>query len=111
MNVKKVFTTIFILVIFAVYGIISIINQRPSFEFVKGNNAPVEYSAETLKIKLNDADVKDIERLDGIGHTMAMRIIAYRDEIGGFTDISQLLEIKGMGEKKLDAIKDDIVID
>ena len=100
-----------VLIVFIVCAIVSIINQKPSFEFIKANHPCIEYSAEPLKINLNKADVKELESLDGIGRSMAEKIVAYRTEVGGFSDISQLLEIKGMGEKKLDAIKDDIVLD
>ena len=111
MNVKKTLITISVLIIFMICGIVSMMGQRPSFELIKGNNQPVEYSADLLKINLNSADAEEIESLEGIGHSMALDIIEYREEIGGFTDISQLLEVKGIGEKKLEAIKDDIIID
>lgn len=111
MNTKKIISLILILFVFTVCGFVSIINQRPSFELIKGNNPPVEYSQELLKINLNTANVKEIESLDGIGPSLAMKIVAYRNDTGGFTDISQFLEINGMGEKKLEAIKDDITLD
>lgn len=111
MNVKKILITIIILIIFIVFGIVSMINQRPSFTLIKGNNQPVEYSADALKIRLNSADADELESLDGIGHSMAVKIIEYREEIGSFTDISQLLNITGIGEKKLEAIRESVIID
>ena len=46
--------------------------------------------------------------LPGIGETYAQRIIDYRTAHGRFTDITQLKEVEGIGEKRFDAIKDYI---
>jgi competence protein ComEA len=39
-------------------------------------------------------------RIDGIGEKTALKIIAYRDEIGGFSNLEQLMDVDGVGEKK-----------
>lgn len=47
---------------------------------------------------LNDAAAADLMRVEGIGETLAERIIAYREENGDFTQRQQLLQIEGIGE-------------
>jgi len=36
--------------------------------------------------------------IPGIGEVLSRRIIDYREEIGGFESLSQLMEVKGIGE-------------
>lgn len=63
-------------------------------------------------ININTATVEELsEGLDGIGEAMATRIVNYRDEIGGFSDINQLLDVQGIGEKKFDNIKNYVTVE
>jgi competence protein ComEA len=64
--------------------------------------APMAYS-QTL-IDVNSADLKTLETLPGIGATTAQRIIDGRP----YQSIDDLGKVKGMSQKKLDAIKDQI---
>ena len=60
------------------------------------------------KININTADLQTLMTLPGIGEIYAQRIIDYRTAHGRFTDITQLKEVEGIGEKRFDAIKDYI---
>lgn len=51
-------------------------------------------------LHLNTATKEELILIDGIGEKTAEKIIAYRDAIGGFTSLEQLMEIEGIGEKK-----------
>lgn len=51
-------------------------------------------------INLNTAGEVDLQRLPGVGPAMAQRILAFRKEIGGFKSCEQLLDVKGIGDKK-----------
>lgn len=62
------------------------------------------------KININTATESELMLLDGIGETIARRIIERRETAGEFTSIDQLLEIEGVGEKKYNEIKDYITI-
>lgn len=53
------------------------------------------------KININKAGVDEIQRLPGIGPVLAERIIAYRDSAGVFGEPDDILNVKGIGEKKL----------
>jgi len=55
--------------------------------------------AAAIRIDINRADTAELIKLPGIGKVYAGRIIAYRKTLGGFTNVEQLKEIKGIGEK------------
>ncbi len=57
-------------------------------------------SVSTDKIPINTATKEQLMSVSGIGEVYAQRIIDYRDEIGGFTDLAQLKNIKGIGETR-----------
>ena len=57
------------------------------------------------KININTASVEELTLLPGLGQKTAQKIIAYREQIGGFSNLEQLMEIEGIGEKKYNAWK------
>lgn len=56
-------------------------------------------------ISLGAATVEQLDELDGIGPTLAERIVEHRQASGGFRSIDQLAEVDGIGEKRLEALK------
>lgn len=68
-------------------------------------------NADSLLLELNSADSLDLQQLKGIGPSYAKRIIKYRDLLGGYNNVNQLLEVYGMDENRFDGIKNHILID
>ncbi len=56
--------------------------------------------AVAFPLELNGATVEELTQIPGIGDVLAARIVAYRDEIGGFINRAQLLDVSGIGETK-----------
>lgn len=52
-------------------------------------------------ININTADVQTLTFLPGIGETIAQRIVDYRSANGDFALVTDLLNVKGIGEKRL----------
>ncbi len=69
--------------------------------------APVQPSAELINI--NTADAAKLCELPGIGEKTAAAIIEYRS-IAPFQSIDEIMEVKGIGEKKFEKIKDLITV-
>ena len=60
-------------------------------------------------VNLNTASLKELTALPGIGESTAQKIIDYRNE-HGFKDTRELMNIKGIGQKKFDKIKEELSV-
>jgi competence protein ComEA len=63
-------------------------------------------AAAGAQVSLATATVEQLDALDGIGPTLAERILAFRDREGGLRSLEQLREIEGIGEKRFEALKE-----
>ena len=61
-------------------------------------------------ININTADIKELEKLPRIGPATAKKILALREEKGGFKKAEDLLEVKGIGPKTLEKIKPFVIL-
>ena len=57
------------------------------------------------RISLASATQAQLEELDGIGPALASSIIEYRDAHGGFRSVEELAEVDGIGEVRLEALR------
>lgn len=83
-------------------------NAQPSGD--AATSASSTSSATPGKISINTATKEELMELDGVGEVTAEKIIAYREENGGFQKIEDLMNVSGIGEKRFDAVKDSIVL-
>jgi competence protein ComEA len=58
------------------------------------------------KIHLSTATPEQLDEVDGIGPTLAERIVEYRDAHGGFRSVQELAEVEGIGEKRLATLRE-----
>lgn len=56
-------------------------------------------------VNINTASEQELDTLPGVGPVTAKRIIEYRNQVGGFRSIDQLLDVKGIGPKKLERMR------
>jgi len=64
----------------------------------------------TALVNVNTASVAELSTLSGIGEKIAQDIIAYRQANGQFARIEDLMNVKGVGGKKFEAIKGNITV-
>lgn len=88
------------------------LDQQKSLEDVKSLKTKKQNgaSADTTVININRADADRLQELPGIGPTYASRIIEWRKENGKFESVDQLLEIRGIGPKRLEKIKPLVIL-
>ena len=60
---------------------------------------------------LNNVTEKELCSLPGIGKVLAQRIIEYRKEHGRFVSVEELLNVKGIGKKKLKKLRKYLKVD
>ena len=61
------------------------------------------------KIDINKASIKELQRLEGIGKTLANRIIEYRTLNGPFQDIKEIMKVSGIGNLTFEKISGQII--
>ena len=76
----------------------------------KGAKSSSHTSSQQSKgpISINRASAQDFERLPGVGPALAKRMVEWRRAHGGFKTIEDLLEVKGIGAKKLAKMRDEL---
>ncbi|MCI6266884.1 MAG: helix-hairpin-helix domain-containing protein [Erysipelotrichaceae bacterium] len=67
-------------------------------------------ATETKKINLNTATLEELQTLSGIGESKAKAIIEYRETVGNFQKIEDLMEVSGIGEALYEKVKNDITV-
>jgi comEA protein len=61
-------------------------------------------------VNINTADATALAALPGIGPVYARRIVAYREAHGPFRSVDDLLEVSGIGRKRLGALRSLVVL-
>lgn len=61
-------------------------------------------------IDLNLANVKELQELPGVGPVTAQRIIDMRQKSGRFHRVEDLLAVRGISQKKLDALRPYVTV-
>ena len=65
---------------------------------------------EKNKLSLNNATLEQLDELDGIGPSKALAIIEYRETVGPFKKIEDVLNVNGISESIYNKIKDYITV-
>jgi competence protein ComEA len=61
-------------------------------------------------VNLNTATLEQLETLPGIGQKTAQLILDYREKVGEFKKIEELMNVKGIGEKAFLRLKPLIAV-
>jgi competence protein ComEA len=73
--------------------------------------APMAVPAVTgAKVNINTADEAGLMAIKGIGKSKAKAIIEYREKNGPFKSLDELTKIKGIKEKSLQKLKDQLTV-
>jgi competence protein ComEA len=67
-------------------------------------------SAPGSLLDLNRADVAQLDTLPGVGPSTAAAIVEHREQHGPFRDVDALLDVRGIGDAKLEALRDLVTV-
>ena len=83
----------------------------PAIAATAESRAPSAAVSETHdKININTASAKELQKLDGVGHAVAERIVHYREEHGPFKRGEDLRKVEGIGAGLWERNRDRIVV-
>ncbi|MGL5212420.1 MAG: ComEA family DNA-binding protein [Acinetobacter junii] len=82
--------------------------SRPSQQNTKQYSSSVNIQSD--KISLNQANLEQLQTLNGVGQKKAQAIIEYRQKKGGFKTIDELMNVKGIGPKLLEKNKAKLIL-
>jgi len=61
-------------------------------------------------VNINSATLEELETLPGIGPSLGQRIIDYRVEHGPFHSVDELLNVSGIGDKRLEDLRSQVTV-
>lgn len=65
-------------------------------------------TAQGEKININTADLAGLDKIPGVGTTIAQRIIDWRSQNGNFQTIEDIKKVKGIGDATFEKMKNSI---
>jgi comEA protein len=63
-----------------------------------------------LLVNINTAGQVELEKLPGIGPSLAKKILDFRQKNGGFKNVTDLTAVPGIGDKKYEQLKSMITV-
>ena len=75
-----------------------------------GESVIQEHNDKSEKVNINTASQTELETLNGVGPSTALKIINYREENGNFEKIEDIKNVPGIGEAKFESLKDSICV-
>ncbi len=71
---------------------------------------PTVVPGEDKRVNLNTATLEELDALPGVGPSTAKNIIAYREAHGGFAAPEEIMNVKRIGEKTFEKLKEFIKV-
>lgn len=81
------------------------------YSALKTEETSSQPAGQTLLVDLNTVSRMELERLPGIGVKLANRILSYRSLYGPFQEVSDLVKISGIGEKRLQRLEPFVTVE
>ena len=67
-------------------------------------------AADSALVNLNLAGAEELDKLPGVGPSLAKRIVEYREKNGQFSSVEELDDVQGIGPSKLESLRGLVTI-
>ena len=94
----------------SINGASSGVSSNDSGSSGSSSNSKNTYPTKIQVVNINTATQTELETLPGIGPSLSLKIIHYREENGRFTSIEDIKNVSGIGDSKFNNIKDYITV-
>lgn len=89
----------------------SLVRDSLGVDSVRVDSLPKWLEKKDTVLNLRTADTTELKMIRGIGSYRARQIVRYREQLGGFTHVEQILEAKGMENVDSDSLLTHFFID
>lgn len=86
------------------------VGEQPPLPLATGDAGGPGGDAADDRVNINQAAADALEELPGVGPVTAQAIVDHRDEHGPFGSVDQLMDVRGIGEAKLEQLRDLAVL-
>jgi competence protein ComEA len=87
-----------------------LVGMEPAQVAAPGAPAGAGGAAAGTKVNLNTATAEQLDTLPGVGPVTAQAILDWREENGRLGSVEDLLDVKGIGDATLDALRDFVTV-
>lgn len=99
---KSILLGIFLMFIALMIGVFIGRNTGMSIYEIPHSETAINADAqEDVRLDINVLSAAQLKELPGIGEQLAQRIVAYREANGPFQTMEEVMNVEGIGEKKL----------
>lgn len=99
--------------LFPLIAVIALLGAaNPAFALSKTATPTASQQLASVKevLNLNTATAAQLTHLPGIGQKKAEAIVQYREKMGKFLEVEQLSEVKGIGAKMVEKLRDQLEV-
>jgi len=89
------------------------VNDETNIESITeeaGENVLEDNNSNSSKVNINTASQTELETLNGVGPSTALKIINYREENGEFEKVEDIKNVPGIGDAKFESLKESICV-
>jgi competence protein ComEA len=86
------------------------VGEAPPLAAPAGGTAAAGPAPPAPLVDLNTASATELEELPGIGPTTAEAIVDHRERNGPFAAVDDLLDVRGIGDAKLEQLRDRVTV-
>jgi len=84
---------------------------KKEFDQQSTSTIPSPENIQLISLEINTADTSSLLLLKGVGKITSQKIVRYASQLGGFYDLTQLSEIKGIYPATLEILKKTLTVD